>query len=457
MRFPLRVVAAVRGAVPSQTPVIYRLCAEEFVDGGLTAEDTAPLAMLLEQAGVDLIDVSAGTYESILATQPPMESPPGTLLDLAAKIRSVLQIPVATAGKLNHLAVAAAGIREQKIDFVTIGRGLHADPQLVRKAREGRTREIRRCIACAECVGYLGEGLPAFCAVNPATLREAEFSSRRQGGKRDVVVVGAGPAGLEVARTAAIWGHRVRLFERGAEAGGRTRHGQLVEGRSDFGEPARFLLRELMRLGVTVELNASIAATDIEALAPDTVVVATGAREAPCHIPGGDAAHAISGSDLLEAAAAGRSPVLPAGPGPVAVVGASWAGCHVASLLLAEGREVLIVDLRERLAYDMGEQQGAVLRQAVATHPNTTLHLRTSVEGIDPTHIEVWSAAGDQRTRLAATAVIVVPALVPDTTLVDSIRSTLDRRTVVHAIGDCVAPRKLQDALLEGARLGAAL
>jgi 2,4-dienoyl-CoA reductase-like NADH-dependent reductase (Old Yellow Enzyme family) len=141
MRFPLEVVAAVSAAVGPEMPLIYRMSADDCVPGGVTIADSGPLATALERAGVDLIDVSAGTYESILATQPPMEAGPGTLVALAAKIKTHVSIPVATAGKLVHLGVAERAVSGGDIDFVTVGRGLHADPELLtRPARVGLTR-----------------------------------------------------------------------------------------------------------------------------------------------------------------------------------------------------------------------------------------------------------------------------------------------------------------------------
>jgi 2-enoate reductase len=188
--------------------------------------------------------VSAGTYESILATQPPVEAEAGPLLELAGAIKHHVGIPVATAGKLAQLDVAASAIASETVDFVTIGRGLHADPELLVKARSGRMAEVRRCIACAECVAYLGEDRPAYCAVNPRTVRERLLSIEPASSQRRVMVVGGGPAGLEAARAARLRGHRVDLYERSARTGGQVPNGALVAGRADFAEPVRFLERD---------------------------------------------------------------------------------------------------------------------------------------------------------------------------------------------------------------------
>jgi 2,4-dienoyl-CoA reductase-like NADH-dependent reductase (Old Yellow Enzyme family)/thioredoxin reductase len=459
MRFPLEVVDAVRSAVGPDLPVLYRICADEFVPGGLTREESGPIAAALERGGVDLIDVSAGTYESILATQPPMEAEAGLLLELAGAIKNHVGIPVATAGKLAQLDVAASAIASRTVDFVTIGRGLHADPELLVKARSGRMAEVRRCIACAECVAYLGEDRPAYCAVNPRTARERLLPIDPAPAKRRVMVVGGGPAGLEAARAARLRGHRVDLYERSARTGGQVPNGALVAGRADFAEPVRFLERELHRLGVRLHLDADVSLETVKAVDPDVAILATGGHRSVPPIPGSDLAHVMRSGEFLEHVERDPSGPLPDGVASadtVAVLGGSWVGCHIAGLLLERGTSVCVVEVRGSLAFDMGEQQGEVLRGRVSGHSKSTVRVASTVEQIGPGHIEIWDAARDQRDRLVADAVIVVERAQPNLELADAIRGH-DAALPVFAIGDCVEPRRLADALREAAMLGASI
>jgi 2,4-dienoyl-CoA reductase-like NADH-dependent reductase (Old Yellow Enzyme family)/thioredoxin reductase len=456
MRFPLEVVAAIRTTIGDQMPLLYRMTGDDFVDNGLTVEETAPFARALEEAGVDLIDVSAGTYESITRTQPPMEAPAGGLIDLAAAIKSKVSIPVATAGKLANLAIAEAALRDGMLDFVTIGRGLHADPELLEKTRTGRAGEVRRCIACAECVAFLGQDIEAFCAVNPATIREAEFNdSRPRSRTRSVLVIGAGPAGLEAARAARIRGHDVTVIERANAIGGQVRYAHLVADRGDFGEPIRYLGRELERLGVDVRLNTDADATLIRELAPEVLVVATGAASASMPIPGGDLPHVYDALVFL-AEAESESPAARQFAGEsVVVIGGSWRGCNVAALLLERGCAVTVAESRGSIGYDMGEQQGMVLRSRVSEHVRARILLRSTVERIARDHVVVWSADEDTRSTVPGSRVICVPRLEPQRGLADAFvgHATCD----VHVIGDAVEPRRLSDALLEGARVASAI
>jgi 2,4-dienoyl-CoA reductase-like NADH-dependent reductase (Old Yellow Enzyme family)/thioredoxin reductase len=458
IRFPLEVVLAVRSAVGGEVPLLYRLCADEFVEGGLTREESGPLAAALERAGVDLIDVSAGTYESILATQPPMEADPGPLLDLAGAIKQYVQIPIATAGKLANLEIAEAAIADGVVDFVTIGRGLHADPELLVKARSGRTDEVRRCIACAECVAFLGQGLPAYCAVNPRTIRERVLVEAPSQVRRRVMVIGAGPAGLEAARAARLRGHDVDVHERSPETGGQARLGALARGRDAFVEPIAFLEREIDRLGISVHLDSEATLETVRAANPDVVIVAAGARPAERLIPGSELGHVMRSGEFLEWMARAADEPLPpaiAEADAVAIVGADWTACQVASLLLERGKAVTIVDLQESLGYDMGEQQGAVLRERVREHPSATLHLGSAVERITRGRLDIWEAGSNRVKSVAANAVIVVESRQRNLDLADAIRANLES-TVMYAIGDCAEPRKLADALLEGATIGSA-
>jgi len=461
MRFALEVVAAIRGAVSPGTPVTYRLCAEEFVPGGLTRADTAPFAAELERAGIAMIDAAAGTYESIQSTQPGMEVAPGGLLDLGAAIKAAVGIPVATTGRLGTLEVAEDAVARGLVDFVSIARGLHADPELLSKAKAGRIDEARRCIACAECVALLSLDSPAYCAINPASIREAEFELEPAASPRQVAVVGAGPAGLEAARVARLRGHEVTVYERGAEVGGRVRLGALAPGRGDFGEPVRFLARELDRLDVPVLLGTEVTADLIAELGPDVVLVATGARRPERRpIPGIEREGVLDAFEYL--ARVEREPGeagLRAGEGaaPVVVVGGNWVGCCVASILLEAGRRVSMVETRDALAYDFSPHPAVPMLERLAGHPDLDVHLGTTVEEIADGEVAIWSAAGSSHARLPSASVIVVPVLEPNPSLRDEIAANNGGSPQVHALGDCVLPRKLQDAVLEAATVASRL
>ena len=450
MRFPLEVVRAVRTAIGEELPMLYRMSGHDYVDGGLTETDSVPFAEELERAGVDLIDVSAGTYESITATQPPMEAAPGGLVELAATIKAAVTIPVGTAGKLGALDVAERALGAGKVDFVSIARGLHADPELLLKAQQGRLQEARRCIACAECVAYLNMDEPAYCAINPASIRELELTPETTNTPRAVAVIGGGPAGMEAARAARIRGHAVTVFEASSTLGGQVRQGAVARGRQDFAEPVKFLAREMDRLGVAICLDTRVDTEFIAGLDADVVIVATGARPTSPPTPGSGQDHVEPAIAYLAREAADPPPHTPE---PAVVIGASWIGCHAADTLAAQGYSVTVIDSHDSLGYDMGIQQGMVLRDRVAH--TCDIRLRTSVEEIGADRVMVWDSVSCERYDIPAVRVVIASRMESVRDLADYLRGRLGAQ--VHVIGDAAEPRKLADALLEGARVGQSL
>ena len=207
-RFPLEVLAAVREVVGPDFPIGYRMSAEEYLDGGLTIEDTAAFAQLLARAGIDLIDVSGGIYESAYRIIQGPEAPPGGFVRNAAAIKRAVgdTVPVSVAQRLSDPDFAEEVLRRHDLDFVTLSRAFHADPSYLRKVEEGRTDEIVPCIACHHCTNLLEASMPVRCAANPSSGLERRRRIAPVATPRRVTVVGGGPAGMQAARVLALQG-----------------------------------------------------------------------------------------------------------------------------------------------------------------------------------------------------------------------------------------------------------
>jgi dimethylglycine catabolism A len=286
-RFALEVVHACRQRV-GDFPLVFRLSADEFAPGGLTPEEATEFCRWAVEAGVDALHVAAGCYRSLPSSAivaPPMSYPAGLFVHLAAAIKKRVSVPVISVGRLHDPALAARVVEEGHADMVALGRQLIADPEWARKVRDMRFDEIRPCIACNTCIDGMREGAKIGCLVNPLAGRETAYRLAPATRPRRVVIVGAGPAGMEAGRVLALRGHEVLILEQAPRVGGRLRLAAKapVFQNVDTHEPTihtfiDFLGRELDRTGVEVRLRQRAAVATVLAARPDVVVLATGAR-----------------------------------------------------------------------------------------------------------------------------------------------------------------------------------
>ena len=280
MRFGLEALRAMRAAVPEHVAVGCRFSVSEFLPGGLTLDDTRAYARALAAAGADYLSVSAGVYASFKNIIPPMDVAPGWLLEQASAIRAAVDVPVVGVSRLTTPDEGEAALRDGLVDVVAYGRAFLTDPDWPRKAREGRAAEQVRCIGCNQgCVSRIAAQRDVTCLVNPVCGRELEpglvASPAEHPGT--VLVVGAGPAGMEAARAAAERGHRVVLVEARSEVGGELRAASALPFRDGWTTFLRQSRARLARAGVELRCTTWLDEALVAALRPDAVVLATGA------------------------------------------------------------------------------------------------------------------------------------------------------------------------------------
>jgi 2,4-dienoyl-CoA reductase-like NADH-dependent reductase (Old Yellow Enzyme family)/thioredoxin reductase len=444
LRFPLEVVAAVRAVLCDRAPVLYRISADEHVPGGLTLEDACRVAARLEAAGIDLLDVSAGIYESAPWIVQPMEMPPGCLVPLAREMRRHVRIPVGVAGRINDASIAERVLEAGDADFVTLGRALHADPEMPRKSAEGREAEICVCVGCLTCSDLLGRNEPVLCLANTQTGRERQYAIRRAPRSQRIVVVGAGPAGLEAARVLARRGHAVTVLERAGEPGGQLLLARLVPGRADLAGLAAYLAEAASRAGALIHLGVEATVEGIARWQPDAVVVATGARPGVPTVPGIEQSAAVDAFTVLGRAAGAARRAL--------VLGGGMLGVGLAHVLAERGSEVIVVEPGAELAGELGVRPRWQHVADLRARPNVTVLLHATVEELYPDGALVRRAGEDLKLRNLDLVVPTRPML-PVSELADAL-AALPGGPAVFDIGDGVMPRTAFEAMQDAAALG---
>ena len=316
MRFGLEVLDEIRAQVGSDYIVGIRMVMDEDMPGGLGREEGLEIARRLIATGMlDFINVIRGhidTDEGLAHVIPGMGTPAAPHLAFAGEVRAALGVPTFHAARISDLATASHAIGEGLIDMVGMTRAHMADPHIVTKIMRGEEARIRPCVGVGYCIDRIYEGGEALCLHNPATGREATLPhviARSDRPARKVVVVGAGPAGLEAARVAAARGHPVVLFEAAPEPGGQVRLAAALARRREIIGIVDWLQSEIAHLGVDLRCNVFAEATDVLAEAPDVVVIATGGVPNTTFLTEGEAL-AVTSWDILSGQAAPAREVL---------------------------------------------------------------------------------------------------------------------------------------------------
>jgi 2,4-dienoyl-CoA reductase (NADPH2) len=453
-RLLLALVDAVRTAIGPDKALGVRLCGDELLDGGTTIDEAVEVAVMVEATGsVDYLNTSIGVAtSSLFAIEASMAVRPGYALFIPSAIRRRVGLPVVGVGRFKDPVQADRALTEGHCDLVGVVRGQIADADFARKARSGHTDRVRLCLSCnQECVGRMGLNRWLGCIENARTGRESEPVAPRARRPRTVVVVGAGPAGLQAAVTAAERGHRVVILEREAEPGGQVALAARVPGRAEFGDLVRNLLSELRALGVEVTQGVDATVELVASFSPDAVVVATGSTPASpwwgADVPDG-APQLLDVTDVLRGTAVeGR-----------AVLVVDELGFHqatsVAELLADRGHAVEIASPSLVVGQDLGVTLDLEQFWVRATAKGIVQTTSTMVTGLRRGAADVQHVlTGVAGSRDVDAVVLALPAI-PNDALAEGCRV---RGFDVHTVGDARAPRRAHAAIVDGTRVGSAL
>lgn len=450
-RFAFETLRAMRREMGDAPLLGFRVVPEDDDPDGMRMDETLAFCRAAAERGlVDYISVTVGGTHTLAGTSkivPPMYFDAGDATAQAHAVRQATGLPVLVAGRINQPAQALRAITSEAADMVGFVRALLTDPAFPDKVIGGDLDGIRACIGCNQaCIGHRNKGHGVSCIQFPESGRELQYGNPGRAERpRHVVVVGGGPAGMKAAAVSAARGHRVQLFEAGRQLGGQALLAQALPGRAEFGGIVTNLMAEVERSGVSVTLNHQVTAAGLAAMAPDEVILATGARP---HMPVGefDGAQVIQAWDVISGAAQAGGSVV------IADWRCDWVGPGLAEMLAANGHKVVLCVNGEKA----GELLQPYVRYALAGRlhaagVSVVPYMRIFGADEDTAYFQ-HVVTGDPHVIEGVDTLVMAWGNDPVTDLVGA-----DLACPVHRIGDCLSPRTAEEAVLEGLKVAAAI
>ncbi len=436
-RLAVEVLQSVRSRIGPDFPIICRLSADEYLQGGLKIEETKQIAKTLEEQGANALHISACNVVTGYLNQPPYYVEEGVFVHLAEAVKAQVDIPVITVGRIRSPLMADQIIRDGKADLISMGRALIADPHLPQKAKDGRLEEIIPCISCNKCIQTQRQGAIR-CSVNPETGNEAEFKFEKADRSKNVWIVGGGPGGLKAAEIAALRGHQVTLFERKDKLGGRVRLGANPPGKAVLNEFIDYLEGRVRALGITLEMDKEFTADMITSGEPDVVIVATGASPQFPDWKGVEESDALSVDDVLSDWADIGDNVL--------IVGGGGTGAEIADLLSEVGKKVTLIEMLEDIASDLINHLQHYLKQRLSDK-GVNILTSTRVVDLGKGYAMVEDASGIRKLDGFDDIVLALGSETPNDVIYKDLE---DKVAELYVIGDASQPRAIVDAVWEG-------
>lgn len=440
MRILLEIVAGIKNVCGSSFPVSVRLSADEFMPDGLTGEDTIQIAKDLEAAGVDVINISTGIYESAATIVEPGTYAEGWKKQYALAVKSAVSVPVIAVNNIKQAEVAEGLLEEGVCDFIGLGRSLLADPEFVEKARQGRQDEIRSCIGCLYCFGHLSAGNHIKCAVNPRCGRELEFADfDRNGNGETVAVIGGGPAGMQASLVLAERNFNVVLFDKEDKLGGTLNVADKPLLKEKITTLVDHMTNEVNRMAnIKVCLSTEATPEMVKELNPKAVFVAVGATPIIPNLEGINGANVTTAEAVLK----GEYEV----KGNAVVIGSGLTGVETAELLASKGHKVTLADMTAQLGASINPTIFYDLLQRMTQYEPVLMpgHQLLKISETGVTFKEVATGAEKE---VAADTVILSLGVTPRKSLVEEFEAAFEN---VKVLGDASKGGRIAEAVSDG-------
>jgi NADPH-dependent 2,4-dienoyl-CoA reductase/sulfur reductase-like enzyme len=447
-RITVELIKQIKRVAGDNFPVCVRISADDFIEGSIDLGESPQVAKILEEAGADVISVSAGSHETQHLSNDIMRMDEDFKRPLFEAVKKEVTIPIIIGGGYRNPDTAEKIVADGVADFLGMARSFLADPKWPRKAQEGRVEDIRRCVSCGECLYQRGGKFtwPQGCSVNPVFAREREWSVVEPAAvKKKVMVIGGGPAGMEAARIASLRGHKVTLYEKGQELGGQLLLAAAPPGKRRLLWIRDYLATQLEKQNVKVNLGVDVSPELIDKKNPDVVVLASGATPKQADFIDINDERVVNAWDIL------GSQVEPENQN-VVIIGGNMLGCEVAEFMADKGNFVSVIKMRPGAA--MAEDCEPTNRRGLLDslqECRVSLLSGFKVEGLTGDGVKVIERdSGEERTLEAETIVLALGAT-PERSLLDDLKK---EEIEFHPIGDCRQPNNIRQAIYEGALVG---
>ena len=453
-RFVLRIIEAARTMVSADFAIGIRIGVDgDGVSRGITVDELVAISRSVA-SHVAYISVSGGSYAGFgdgveTAYVSPWSTEAAFNASAATAVKQAVDVPVIVTGRIIDASIAEGLLADGVADMVGMVRALIADPDLPNKVRAGRGGEVRTCLGLSECHHIGPHRVPVTCAVNAAAAREAEMTMVPAVVRKRIIIVGAGPAGMEAARIAAQRGHEVYLADAARFIGGTPAVLALDPNRRNLRDHAAYFTTQLRRDGVELVLGNRVTAAELVAFAPDAVVVATGGTALIPAVDGIDSRAVLTALDVLRGAVTGPR---------VLVVGGldkHLAAPTIAEFLADQGKQVEMIS--EQFDFARGVEDATRLPLMQRLHrKGVAISLMHALVRVHERGVIVESLFDRTERRVDRATVVLACGLVPNDGLAHELR-TLAPQIDVQVIGDALAPRRIMHATLEGARVAQSL